>query len=159
MNPDVPTLWERVDERVLGWVASLPPSLDVDLIRCEEREPEPFEHIPEIDSRTVSESLRRLISYGLVDGRPSESMQSTTWSRLRLTAHGLIVRGEWPDLDRVASAASIHRLLRAVAEHAPEEERSALVRAAGVVARTADEVLRGTAADVAGTIGREAAGA
>jgi hypothetical protein len=84
-------------------------------------------------------------------------MGNSTWSRLRVTAAGLIVLGEWPDLDRVATASSLHELLRALSEDAPEE-RSALRRTAGSVARTADEVLRGTAADIAGAAGEEAAG-
>lgn len=75
-----------------------------------------------------------------------------------MTAFGWIVLGEWPDLDRIATAASIHRLLRALSDEAPEQERDALRRAAGVVARTADEVVRGTTADVARTLGREAVG-
>jgi hypothetical protein len=43
---------------------------------------------------------------------------------------------EWPDLDRVATAASLHQLLRALSEDAPKEDQNALRRAAGVVART-----------------------
>jgi hypothetical protein len=64
----------------------------------------------------------------------------------------------WPDLDRVATAASLHQLLRALAEGAPREKRGALLRAAGVVSHTADEVIRATATDVAKTFGEEAAG-
>jgi hypothetical protein len=119
--------------------------------------PEPFEPIPGLTSRNVHESLQRLVSHGLVAGSEGPPMQSVDWSKLRVTAFGWIVLGEWPDLDRVATAASVERLLRALADEAPEIERSALRRAAGVLSRTADEVVRGTATDVAGTIGREAA--
>jgi hypothetical protein len=106
----------------------------------------------------VQQSLTRLRSHGLIDGNEFAAMQNSTWSSLRVTAAGLIVLGEWPDLDRVASAASLHRLLRALSDDAPETERTALRQAAGVVARYGDEVLRGTAADVAGAAGAEAAG-
>jgi hypothetical protein len=154
-----PTLWDRVDEPVLRWVASLPPTLapDRSLLELEIRDPEPFEPNPNLNSAEVHESLKRLVSHGLVDGKATDFMQSTTWSRLRVTAFGLIVLGEWPDLDRVATAAALHRLLRALADNAPEEDRSALRRAAGVIGRTGDEIVRGTAADIAGTLGREAA--
>jgi hypothetical protein len=143
---------------VLRWVTTLPPSFEMEGYRLELREPEALDELPGLTSRDVHESLLRLQSHRLVDGRESRAMQSSTWSMLRLTALGLIILGEWPDLDRVGTAASLHRLLRALAEEAPQEERSPLVRAAGVVSRTADEVVRGTAADIAGTIGREAGG-
>lgn len=151
------TKWERVDEPVLRWIATLPPSLGMKSYHLELREPEPFAELPGLSSRDVHESLLRLRSHRLIDGRESGAMRNSTWSMLRPTASGLIVLGEWPDLDRVATAASLHRLLRALGEEAPDEERGALVQAAGVVSRTADAVLRGTATDIAGTIGREAA--
>jgi hypothetical protein len=152
------TLWDQVDEPVLRWVASLPPSLEMELHEFQLRESEPFAPIEGLDTRDVRESLHRLRSHGLIAGDESLSTHDETWHKLRVTAFGLVVLGEWPDLDRVATAASIHRLLRALADEAPEQERTALVRAAGVVSRTADEVVRGTAADIARTIGREAAG-
>jgi hypothetical protein len=149
------TLWERVDEPVLRWVATLPPSFAMEILAFEVATPEPFALIPGLNSRDVHESLQRLASHRLVDGVEGPPLQSVTWSKLRVTAFGWIVLGEWPDLDRVATAASLQRLLRVLADDAPEEERDALKRAAGVVSRTADEVLRATAADIAGTVGRE----
>jgi hypothetical protein len=153
------TLWERVDEPVLRWVATLPSSLEMEIHELKLADPPPFEAVEGVTSRDVHESLQRLASHGLISGSESPAMQSTDWSKLRVTAHGWIVLGEWPDLDRVASAASVHTLLRALAEEAPEEKRQALVRAAGTVSRTTDEVVRGTLTDVARTIGREAADA
>jgi hypothetical protein len=149
-------LWQRVDEPVLRWVATLSPSLEMELHEFELREPEPWAPIPGLDSREVHESLQRLASHGLVAGSEHPAMQSTDWGKLRVTAAGWIVLGEWPDLDRVASAASVHALLKALADNAPNEERPALIRAAGAVSRTTDEVLRSTIVDIAKTIGREA---
>jgi hypothetical protein len=149
------TLWERVDEPILRWVASLDSPNQVEL---ELREPGAFEGVAGLSNLDVQQSLTRLRSHGLIDGNEFAAMQNSTWSSLRVTAAGLIVLGEWPDLDRVASAASLHRLLRALSDDAPETERTALRQAAGVVARYGDEVLRGTAADVAGAAGAEAAG-
>lgn len=84
-------------------------------------------------------------------------MQSTSWHSLRVTAAGLIVLGEWPDLDRVTSAAGIHGLLNALADGAPEEARSALRRTAGTVSRTAVDVITRTVTALARDVGRGAA--
>jgi hypothetical protein len=154
------TLWDRVDEPMLRWVASLGSLMGSTpaQVHLELGEPKPFDEVPGLTSRDAQRSLLRLRSHGLIDGTESAAMGNSTWSRLRVTASGLIVLGEWPDLSRVATAASLHRLLRALSEDAPEEERTALRRTAGSIARTADEVLRGTAADIAGAVGEEAAG-
>jgi hypothetical protein len=155
---DAGTKWHRVDEPILKWVASLGSVKGSDTqVHLELREPVPFEGVPGLTSQEVQESLLRLLSHGLIDGLESAAMGNSTWSRLRVTANGLIVLGEWPDLDRVATAASLHRLFRALSDHAPEDDQTALRRAAGVVARTADDVLRGTVADVAGSAGEDVA--
>jgi hypothetical protein len=151
------TIWERVDEPVLRWVASLP-GLTGEMYDLEVGEAQPFEHVPGLDSAEVDASLRRLLSHGLVDGRVAAATQTSLWSSLRVTAHGLIYLGEWPDLDRVASALSLHGLLRALAEQAGEDASPALRRAAGVVSRTSDDVLRGTASELAHDLGKEIAG-
>lgn len=153
------TLWERVDEPILRWVASLGSVLDSDTqVNLELREPERFEPVPGLTSRDVQESLRRLRSHELIEGGEAAAFGNSTWTRLRVTAAGLVVLGEWPDLDRVANAASLHRLLRALSDDAPEADQSALRKAAGVVGKYGDEVLRGTAADVAGAAGEKATG-
>jgi hypothetical protein len=152
------SLWERVDEPVLRWVASLPPSLNADVYDLELREPEPFDPIRGLDSREVDESLRRLLSHGLIDGRAADAFQTTMWSSLRLTAYGLVILGEWPDLDRVATAAALHRILSALADDANEDSSAALRRAAGVISRTSDDVLRSTATELAHDLGKEIAG-
>lgn len=151
------TLWERTDEPVLRWVAALPSSLAMEIHLLERAEPQQVEGLPGLTSREVHESLQRLASYGLIDGDEGPPVASVTWSKLRVTAFGWIVLGEWPDLDRVASAASLRGLLLALADNAPEEERGPLRRAAGIVSRTTDDVVRSTAADIARTLGREAA--
>lgn len=147
------TLWERVDEPVLRWVATLPTVLEFALVELQIREP--VEEVGSLDSRTVNESLRRLQSHYLIDGEEHQTTHHSTWSKLRLTALGLIVVGEWPDLDRVASAVSLRRLLLSAAEDAPDEAKTALRRAAGAVARVGDDVLRDVIADVAGSVGDE----
>lgn len=151
-----PTLWERVDERVLRWVATLPPSLEQEILELPLREPEPFAAVPDLDTNQVNESLRRLVSHKLIEAHESGTFTSALWYRLRVTAQGWIVLDEWPDLDRVATAAALNGILRALAHEAPDAEREPLMRSAGVLSRTADDVIRGTATEVAAAIGREA---
>jgi hypothetical protein len=151
------TLWETIDEPMLRWVAARPPSLDVEIHQFPLREPEPFPDVDGLDSRDANESLLRLQSANLIDGIHGRTMGGDHWTELRVTAHGWIVLGEWPDLDRVATAASIHRLLRALADDAPEDDATALRRAAGVASRTVDAVVRDALAEVAHGAGEELA--
>ena len=152
------TLWERVDERVLRWVFGLPSTLEHIMYTLHEREPVPDDEVPGLDSREINESLHRLESHGLIDGTPHPTSHDTSWTQLRITAPGLRVLGEWPDLDLVASAATFHHVLRRLAEDAPDEEKSALVRAAGTISRTAEAVVQDTVTSIAGSLGKEAAG-
>ena len=149
-------LWQRVDERVLGWVATLPPAFSTEQIYdFPTLPPELFAPLPGLDTRDVGESLRRLADFGFIAGKIDRSGES--WWDLRLAPRGLVYLGEWPDLELVASAAALHRVLRALADEAPDEQRDALVRSAGVVGRTVDAVLRDTLSEVAHAGGAEAA--
>lgn len=140
------TVWERVDERVLTWVATLPPAFMSDeIVDFPTRPPEPFEPIAGLNTQEVGEALLRLYDAGFVGGK----CDYDSWYELRLAPKGLIYLGEWPDLELAASALTLHHLLRAVAEQAPAEEQDAIVRAAGVIGRTMDGVLRDTLTDVA----------
>ncbi len=152
-------LWDEVDERVLRWVASLPsPFFEQGTIDFNTREAPPFASIEGLNERQVVESLNRLRGHGFIDGQDAGFMGGgETWHDLRARPLGLIYLGEWPDLDLVASAASLHKVLRLAAEDAPDEERTALLRAAGVVGRTVDGVIRDTLSDVAHGAGGEAA--
>jgi hypothetical protein len=151
------TLCETIDEPMLRWVATLPPSLAMELHKLQIRKPELFPHVDGVDSRQSHESLLRLLSAELIGSDHSPTTHYESWFKLRLTARGWIVLGEWPDLDRVATAVSIQSLLRALAEDAPEEERPALLRAAGVASRTIDDVVRETLAEVAHGAGEDVA--
>ena len=109
--------------------------------------------MPGLDTAEVGASLRRLGDAGFIAGRSDYE----SWWDLRLAPRGLVYLGEWPDLELVASAATLHRVLRAVADEAPPAERAALVRSAGVVGRTVDAVVRDTLGEVAHAGGAEAA--
>jgi hypothetical protein len=148
------TLWQTVDEPMLRWLASLP-AKDVFnlLLSLGTREPETFTHVDGITSIDARDSLRRLVSHGLISGREKESIGGSVWYRLRVAANGLIVLGEWPDLDRVASAASLHRLLVALADEAPDQEKKGLRRAAGSIGNLGDGIVHDTVAEIAHEIG------
>ncbi len=67
------------------------------------------------------------------------------WSQLRLTAHGLVLLGEWPDLDRVASAQGLTVLLAELAEEAGDtDDKKALRMAAGAVGRLGEGIVSST---------------
>jgi hypothetical protein len=52
------TVWQGVDERVLLWVASLPPSLTSDeILDFPNHPPQPFEPIGGLDTQEVGEAL------------------------------------------------------------------------------------------------------
>ena len=147
------TLWERVDEPVLRWVASLPPSRTQDPFTFPTSEPVPFQPIDGLDTREVTESLHRLWAHGLIDGDEGPPVGEVDWSELRLTATGLVVLGEWPDIDRSATAASVHAILARLAEAADDPEvRGFLLRAAGYAGGLADGVVQ----DLARAVGRGA---
>jgi hypothetical protein len=146
------SVWDRVDERVLLWVASLPPSFTSDeILDFPSHSPPQFEPIEGLDTREVGEALRRLYDAGFIRGKNDYE----SWFELRLGPNGLIYLGEWPDIELAASALTLHNLLRAVAEQAPVDDRDAITRAAGVVGRTVDGVIRDTLAEVAHAAGED----
>ncbi len=145
------TLWEDVDVRVLRWVFSLPPSFEnQEVYDFPTRHPEPFDFIDGLDTLAVTKSLRRLRGHGLIEGRTGGWLEGEQWNTLRVTSRGLVCLGEWPDLELVATGSAIHHLLNAAAGDASEEgQQRALRRAAGVLGRTADAVVRDTLSEVA----------
>jgi hypothetical protein len=152
------TVWDEIDDGVLRWVFALPPSFDThEILDFPINEPIPFGPIPELDTGAVTKSLERLRGHGLIAGECSRWFGGDGWHDLRVTARGLMYLGEWPDLDLVATAASMNQLLRLAAAEAPETDRPVLLRAAGVVGRTVDGVVRGTLAEVAHAGGEEIA--
>src|SRR3954451_267950 len=77
----VTKLWYVVDERVLRWVLSLPSTFDPSddpRLNLEQVEPKPVQ-VPELeglDSEQVDDSLRRLRSAALIDGKESGSIDA-----------------------------------------------------------------------------------
>jgi hypothetical protein len=155
-------LWTRVDEPMLRWVASLPSTLAGHSVRYAVTAAEFDEAVPGITGVEAEASFTRLLGAGLITasdrGGTMGPQRRDILSNVRVTATGLVLLGEWPDTDRIATAAGIHHLLRAAAEQAPQGERSALRRAAGLVGRTADGVVRDTLMQTAGAAGEDLAG-
>jgi len=152
------TTWTTVDERVLRWVLAQLPTLEQpsEIRDYPTREPQPFPEIEGLDTRQVSEALYRLKSHGLIDGGEDDMGRMVLWWRVRVTARGLQVLGEWPDLDCIASAVSIRNVLLELAGDAPAEEQKALKRAAGLLGRTSAEVVRDALAELSSDATREA---
>jgi hypothetical protein len=152
------TTWSDVDERVLGWVFELPPTFDQpsEIPEYPTWEPQPFPEIEGLDTRQVSDALYRLRSHGLVAGGDQDMGRVVLWWRLRVTARGLQVLGEWPDLDQLASAVSVRNVLLQLARDAPPEQQKPLKRAAGLLGRTSAEVVRDAVAQLSSEATREA---
>lgn len=145
------TTWETIDEPVLRWVAALPgPLVHHDIHEFNRSDPEPFDPIPKLDSAQVASGLLRLSSSGLIGGRFDDLGSTVMCWHLYVAPRGLQVLGEWPDLDAVASAVGMRRLLLALAEQASDStEQGALKGAAGLVGRTTTEVIRDAIGELA----------
>jgi hypothetical protein len=148
--------WEEVDERVLRWVLGRPsPLLDTEILELPLGEPEPFAALEGLDTRQVSEALYRLASAGLIQADHENYGHDAAWWHLRVAPLGLKVLGEWPDLERIASAVGIHELLLRLAHEAGSEEQTALRRAAGLVGRTSADVVRQTITALASDVAKD----
>jgi hypothetical protein len=81
------TLWERVDARVLAWVAELPTSFESnEHFEFPTNPPQPFAPIDGLDTRDVGEALQRLSSARFVDGERNYDL----WWDLRVGPVGLV---------------------------------------------------------------------
>jgi hypothetical protein len=115
---------------------------------------EPPDEVAGLDSEHLDQALVRLLEHGLVDGKRQETIGFASWTGLRVTARGMQVLGEWPDLDQLASAVGVKMLLNELAKSAPNEEQSSLRRMVGVIGDVGEGVamstLNATAADLGG---------
>jgi hypothetical protein len=138
--------WDLLDGRVLRWL------LDQDANPKWEGRTDKLTHRPapepqpafdgELDSREVDEALTRLKGHDLIDGERTATTHYALWSRLRVTAPGLIILGQWPDLDRAASVQALTSLLARLAEQADDpDDRTALRRTAGAVGRLGEGIV------------------
>jgi hypothetical protein len=141
--------WDEVDDVVLRWLFAQDsdPSWEGVTDKLVFRPtPEPQAAFGgELDSRQVDEALTRLRDHGLIAGDRSPTTHHVRWWGLRVTADGLIVLGQWPDLDRVASAQGLVVLLSELASDAQDDvDRKALRQAAGAVGRLGEGIIDST---------------
>jgi hypothetical protein len=137
--------WEALELPVLQWVLR---NGDNGTGELPHRSAEPFAGVPEVTQAQAHEALTRLQEFGLVTGEPVETSDYTQWPRVRPTANGLRVLGEWPPQDSAAVQAALVAVLRSIADELPEEQAEqagALRRAAGGVGRFTKEVFTGVA--------------
>jgi hypothetical protein len=133
--------WEQLEAPVLRWVLE---HGDRGTPQLPYRGQEPFEGIPELTESQVADALKRLTQYDLVAGvGPVATNAYERWERLRPTADGLRVLGEWPPAEGAAVNVALARILRGFAEtdEVDDEERSAARRAAGTLSQMAGDVV------------------
>jgi hypothetical protein len=132
--------WEELELPVLQWVLSRG---DEDILKLPHDGDEPFVPIPGLTKPQVAEAITRLEEHGLVAGNSSATIGYALWFRLRPTANGLRVLGEWPPAEGATVNVALARILRALADSADlsAPEQSAARRAAGTIANTSGDVV------------------
>lgn len=156
-------LWER-DERVLRWVlAEYRRAHGGYAFEYETNPPQPVAELDGLLSTDLQTSLRRLHQFGLVhadapadpncracgvDQPQNVIVGKVLWSRLRPTASGLIAVGEFPGVDRIMTAKGVRAVLDALSAWAPEEAASRLRKAARLLGKLDDDVVRAGLANV-----------
>lgn len=119
-----------------------PPTLEeTEILDFALTEPDPFSPLDGIDTQQVSEALYRLPSADLITADYENYGRSASWWHLRVAPLGLKVLGEWPDVERIASAVGIRELFLHLAYAARPHNQPPLRRAAGLVARTSGEIV------------------
>jgi hypothetical protein len=100
------------------------------------------DELPELRGEELDGALRRLEEHGLITaGDRREAIGYFLWSRLRPTADGWRVLGEWPPSAKADMGIALVHVLRALAEQSEEGEAKPLRRAAGAAGRLAGNVV------------------
>ena len=154
--------WSEIDEPVLEWLhaqssSALPQPWQLRLgLR---REVEPPEEVPGVDSEEMDQALVRLEEHHLIAGRRQETIGYAYWSGLRVTARGMQILGEWPDLDQLTTAVGLKLLINELADAAGDvNDQSALRRLVGVIGEVGEGVALNTLNSAAGELGGELRG-
>ena len=111
---------------------------------------EAFAGIGEVTQAQVADAIRRLQEHGLVAGTgPVVTNAYDRWERLRPTADGLRVLGEWPPAEGAAVNVALARILRGLADTdgVTDDECGAAKRAAGSLSQMAGDVVMDIAKD------------
>jgi hypothetical protein len=154
--------WIESDEPTLRWLREQGSSFlpETWILRLGLRQSvEPAAEVPSLDSEQMDRALTRLHGHGLIDGRRQEAIGFASWSGLRLTARGMQVLGEWPDLDQLTSAVGIKMLLDELAKSAADtDDQGALRRMVGVIGEVGEGVALNALNTAAGDLGDEISG-
>jgi hypothetical protein len=130
--------WEELEAPVLRW--ALNHGGETGVLPYEGDEP--FAPIPGLTKPQVADAIARLEEHGLIAGTSSATMGYQMWYRIRPTADGLRVLGEWPPAEAATMNVALSRILRALSgsEELSEPEQTAARRAAGTIASTSGDV-------------------
>lgn len=149
--------WNELELPVLRWILDRGQGGTGQLAY---RSTEPFASIPEPTEPQVAEAIKRLEQHGLVSSvGPVATNAYEDWLRLRPTADGLRVLGEWPPAEGATVNVALARILRALAdsEEMPAEDKTATRRAAGTLVSTAGDVVMDVVTSEMGRLATEAA--
>ncbi len=132
--------WEELELPVLRWVLAEGEAATSELGLGSG---EPFAALPTLTQAQVEEALTQLEEHCLVVALSPrvETSDYSAWPRLRVSANGLRVLGEWPPYDSATLQRALVDLLRGFADELPEEEAQPVRRAAGGIARFAHGVV------------------
>lgn len=154
--------WIESDEPVLRWLREqgssfLPETWNLKLGLRDSVEPP--DEVSGLNSEQMDQALTRLFEHGLLDGRRQETIGYAFWSGLRMTARGMQILGEWPDLDQLTSAVGLKMLLKELAKSATNtEDQGALRRMVGIVGEVGEGIALSTLNTAAGGLGGELGG-
>jgi hypothetical protein len=131
-----PLARDELDLPVLRWVHTAEPNWG-DLLQTDDlpRDGESCRLVPGLSVPQLDEALRTLHGLGLILGERHETSGLICWTRLRPTATGLRVLGEWPPHDAAALNDALARALRTISDDLPDDDRTALRRAASAVSK------------------------
>ncbi len=144
--------WDEVEAPVLRWVAEeVPYEMQVKFERGVVAGENP---LPDRSDDDIVEAVLRLIEHGLLSrAHVQETIGGWYFTRLRVTADGYRVLGEWPPVPEVQinhALADVLRRLAGVEGSSDEGEQGTLRRAAGTLARfTAGTVVDAAADELA----------
>lgn len=154
--------WIESDEPVLRWLREqgssfLPETWNLKLGLRDSVEPP--DEVSGLNSEQMDRTLTRLFEYGLLDGRRQETIGYAFWSGLRMTARGMQILGEWPDLDQLTSAVGLKMLFNELAKSATNtEDQGALRRMVGIIGEVGEGIALSTLNTAAGGLGGELGG-
>jgi hypothetical protein len=148
--------WEELELPVLRWVLSVG---DGGTGELGHGSGEPFAGLPELTQAQVEDALTRLEEFGLVVALTArvETSDYIEWPRLRVSADGLRVLGEWPPHDSATLQQALVAVLTQFADELPEDDARSVRRTAGGIARFAHGVVADAAQGELKRLGKEAA--